>query len=213
MELTKFGHACVRLAKEDQRLVIDPGVFTDPAALDDAAAVLVTHEHADHFMESSLRAAAESNPALEIWTNTSVAAQLTGLGNRVHAVGEGDQFTAAGFNVTVHGTWHAIVHPDIPRITNIGFLIDNTVFHPGDALTAPQQPIENLLLPVHAPWSKMAEIIDWIREVKPTRTYAIHDSLLNENGLGLVAGLLGERGPGTGVPYARLAPGESITLG
>jgi L-ascorbate metabolism protein UlaG (beta-lactamase superfamily) len=212
MELTKFGHACVRLAKEDRRLVIDPGAYTDPAALDNAAAVLVTHEHADHFMESSLRAAAASNPALEIWTNTSVADQLTGLGNRVHAVGDGDQFTAAGFNVTVHGTWHAIVHPDIPRITNIGFLIDNTAFHPGDALTAPQQPIENLLLPVHAPWSKMAEIIDWIREVKPTQTYAIHDSLLNENGMGLVAALLGERGPGTGSPYTRLAPGESITL-
>jgi hypothetical protein len=58
----------------------------------------------------------------------------------------------------------------------------------------------------------MAEIIDWIREVKPTQTYAIHDSLLNENGLGLVAALLGERGPGTGSAYTRLAPGESITL-
>jgi L-ascorbate metabolism protein UlaG (beta-lactamase superfamily) len=213
MELTKFGHACVRLDKENQRLVIDPGVFTDPAALDGAAAVLVTHEHADHFVESTLRAAAEANPALEIWTNTSVASQLEGLGNRVHTVGEGDQFTAVGFNVQVHGTWHAIVHPDIPRITNIGFLIDNTVFHPGDALTAPNQPIKNLLVPVHAPWSKMAEIIDWVREVKPTQTYALHDGLLNENGLNLVAALLGERGPGTGVPYTRLVPSESVTLG
>jgi L-ascorbate metabolism protein UlaG (beta-lactamase superfamily) len=213
MELTKFGHACVRLAKEDQRLVIDPGVFTDPAALDGAAAVLVTHEHADHFNEAPLRAAAEANPALEIWTNASVASKLADLGNRVHTVGEGDQFTAAGFEVQVHGTWHAIVHPDIPRITNIGFLIDNTVFHPGDALTVPNQPIETLLLPVHAPWSRVGDLIDWIREVKPAQAYAIHDGLLNDIGLNLLAGLLGNRGPGTGSPYTRLAPSESITVG
>jgi hypothetical protein len=42
--------------------------------------------------------------------------------------------------------------------------------------------------------------------------YALHDALLNDAGLGLVAGLLGERGPGVGAPYARLAPGESTTL-
>jgi L-ascorbate metabolism protein UlaG (beta-lactamase superfamily) len=33
MQLTKFGHACVRIDDGDQRLVIDPGGLTDPAAL------------------------------------------------------------------------------------------------------------------------------------------------------------------------------------
>jgi len=212
MHLEKFGHACVRLAKDDQHLVIDPGIFTDPAALDGADAVLVTHEHADHFVESHLRTAADANPALHIWTNSSVASQLTGLGDRVHTVGEGEQFTAAGFDVRVHGTWHAEIHREIPRITNIGFLVDSTVFHPGDALTVPDEPVDTLLLPVHAPWAKLGELIDWVREVHPRQMYALHDALLNDAGLGLVAGLLGERGPGVGAPYARLAPGESTTL-
>ena len=43
MELTKHGHACVVLSEGDQRIVLDPGSFTDPAALDGATAVSYTH--------------------------------------------------------------------------------------------------------------------------------------------------------------------------
>lgn len=215
MRLTKFGHACVRLDKDGndgQLLVIDPGVFTDPSALDGASAVLITHEHADHFVEGPLRAAAEANPRLQIWTNQSVADQLTGLGDRVHAVGEGDTFSAAGFDVQVHGQLHAVIHPDIPRITNVGFLVDDTVFHPGDALTVPATTIDTLMLPAHAPWSSIGMLIDWVRTVKPRRAYAIHDGLLNDAGLGIVGRLLDDGGPGTGAPYTRLIPGEATTL-
>ncbi len=212
MRLTKFGHACVRIDKDDQRLVIDPGVFTDPSALDGASAVLVTHQHADHFAEGPLRAAAEADPALHIWADSAVAGMLTGLGDRVHAVGAGESFTAVGFDVRVHGTWHAEVHPDIPRVTNVGFLIDGTVFHPGDALTVPDEPIDTLLLPVHAPWSRIAQLIDWVRTVGPRQVYAVHDNMLNDFGHGVVDRLLGENGPGIGAPYTRLATGESVPV-
>jgi len=215
MRLTKFGHACVLLEKDDnddRRLVVDPGVFTDPTALTGASAVLITHEHADHFVEGPIRQAADDNPDLHVWTTQAVADQLAGLGDRVHAVGHGDTFTAAGFDIQVHGTWHAVVHPDIPRIHNVGFLVDNVVFHPGDALTVPEEPVDTLMLPVHAPWSKVAELIDWVREVKPRATYGVHDGLLNDTGLGLVARLLGESGPGIGATYTRLTPGDAATL-
>ena len=109
MELTKRGHACIVISDDDRRLVIDPGAFTEPEALDGAAAVLVTHEHPDHFQPDRLRAALDADPALEIWTNRSVAGQLEGLGGRVHVVGNGDTFTAAGFDVSVHGELHAQV--------------------------------------------------------------------------------------------------------
>ena len=63
MELTKFGHACVRIADGDRRLTIDPGVFTDvPQALADIDAVLITHEHADHLDVDRLAAAAGAEP-------------------------------------------------------------------------------------------------------------------------------------------------------
>jgi L-ascorbate metabolism protein UlaG (beta-lactamase superfamily) len=212
MELIKQGHACVVLCDGDRRLVVDPGAFTEPSALDGATAVLVTHEHADHFVPDRLRAAMDADPALEVWTNKSVAAQLEGLGSRVHVVGHGDAVTVAGFDVHVHGELHAEIHPDVARIPNIGFLVDGLVFHPGDALTIPDEPVTTLLLPVHAPWSRVADVIDYVRAVHADQAYAVHDGLLNDTGLGLVAGMLGERGPGTPTPYSRLAPGDAVEL-
>jgi L-ascorbate metabolism protein UlaG (beta-lactamase superfamily) len=212
MELTKQGHACVVLSDGDRRIVVDPGAFTDPAVLEGATAVLITHEHFDHFAPEPLRAALDADPALEVWTNKSVAAQLEGLGGRVHVVGHGDAVTVAGLDVTVHGELHAEIHPDIPRIANVGFLFGGRVFHPGDALTVPDEPVATLLLPVHAPWSKVGEVIDYVRAVDADQAYAVHDGLLNDVGLGVVGGLLGERGPGTPTPYSRLAPGDSVEV-
>src|SRR3954471_19594983 len=212
MELIKYGHACVVLCEGERRVVIDPGAFSEPAALDGAGAVLITHEHSDHFEPERLRAAMDAHPHLQVWTHRSVAAQLEGLGDRVHAVGHGDAVTVAGFDVHVHGELHAEIHPDIPRIQNIGFLVDGLVLHPGDALTVHDEPVATLLLPVHAPWSKASEVIDYVREVHADQAYAVHDGLLNDLGLGLVAGLLGERGPGTPTPYSRLVPGDSVEL-
>ena len=212
MELLKHGHACVVLKDGDRRLVVDPGAYTADDALEGASAVLVTHEHPDHFVPDKLRAAMDADPALEVWTNRSVAAQLEGLGSRVHVVGHGDAVEVAGFDVHVHGELHAEIHPDIPRIANVGFLVDGQVFHPGDALTVPDEPVATLLLPVHAPWSRTADVIDYVRAVHADQAFAVHDGLLNDTGLGGVARLLGEDGPGTPTPYSRLAPGDSVEL-
>ena len=212
MELTKQGHACVVLSKEGRGLVIDPGVYTDPAALVGAAAVLITHEHADHFEPQRLRAALDADPALEVWTNASVAGQLDGPAGRVHVVGHGDALTVAGVEVQVHGELHAVIHPDIPQITNIGFLVGGQVFHPGDALTVPDEPVATLLVPMHAPWSRVGDLIDYVRAVHADQAFAVHDGALNDIGLGMVTGLLGERGPGTPTPFSRLAPGDTVEL-
>ncbi|MFD9741506.1 MBL fold metallo-hydrolase [Umezawaea sp. NPDC059074] len=213
MELTKFGHASVVLERDGRRLVIDPGVFTDASALDGAEAVLITHEHVDHFVEERIRGVLAEVPGLEVWTNPAVAAVLGDVGGRVHGVGAGDAFLAAGFDVKVFGEWHAVIHPDIPLVRNVGFLVDDAVFHPGDALIAPDVPVEVLLVPAHAPWSKTGELVDWVREVKPVRAVGIHDGLLNEVGLGLVARLLGDGGPGTGAPYGQVGVGERVSVG
>ena len=213
MELTKYGHACVTVEKDGRRIVLDPGELTPEDATVGAEAVLITHEHFDHFAERRVRDACRRDPGLRVYTCVAVAAKLDGLGPAVHVVGEGDALDVAGFGVQVHGQWHEIVHPDIPRISNVGFLLDGSLFHPGDALTVPEAAVRTLLLPVHAPWSRTGQLIDWVRAVGPRQTLAIHDGLLNETGLTVAGALLGENGPGTGAAYTRLAPGESLGVG
>ncbi|MEU5426447.1 MBL fold metallo-hydrolase [Streptomyces olivoreticuli] len=213
MKLTKKSHACVRLEKDGRTLVIDPGAFSEEDAAVGADAILITHEHPDHFHEDRLRAALDVNPAAELWTLRSVAEQVSAaFPGRVHTVGEGDTFTAAGFEVEVHGQLHAVIHPDIARITNVGYLVDGSVFHPGDALTVPGRPVDTLMVPVMAPWNKVSEVIDYLREVGPRRAIDIHDALLTDLARPVYDRMLGPDGPGVGTDHTRLAPGETVAL-
>ncbi len=184
MRLTKLGHACVRLEKDGVSLVIDPGVWSGPSALTGATALLVTHEHPDHLDADAVRAALAADPGLQLWTNASVAAQLADLEGRVHVVSHGDAFTAAGFAIHVYGQEHALIHRDIPVVRNTGFAVDGEVFHPGDALTVPEDRIPTLLLPANAPWLKAGEMIDYAREVAPRRAYAELDAGLEPDAAG-----------------------------
>ncbi|MFI6348254.1 MBL fold metallo-hydrolase [Streptomyces sp. NPDC050560] len=210
MHLTKKTHSCVRVEKDGRVLVIDPGGFSETDAAVGADAVLITHEHPDHFDEGRVRAALDADPAVEVWTLRSVADQLAGAyPGRVHTVGGGDTFTAAGFDVQVHGELHAVIHPDIPRITNVGYLVGGRVFHPGDAFTVPGVPVETLLLPVHAPWNKISEVIDYVREVRPQRAYDIHDVLLSDLARPVYDRQVGGLG---GAEHLRLAPGDGARV-
>ncbi|MFF4424066.1 MBL fold metallo-hydrolase [Streptomyces sp. NPDC001549] len=210
MKLTKRLHSCVQLEKDGRTLVIDPGAFSEPDAGLGADALLVTHEHPDHFEEGRLRAALDADPAVELWTLRSVAEKLApAYPGRVHTVGHGDAFTAAGFEVQVHGELHAVVHPDIPRVTNVGYLVEGSLFHPGDALTVPGVPVETLMLPVHAPWNKVSEVIDYLREVKPRRALDIHDAYLSDIARPVYDYALDTLG---GTDHGRLTAGDSAEL-
>ncbi|MGE5136002.1 MAG: MBL fold metallo-hydrolase [Gemmatimonadota bacterium] len=208
MRLTKLGHACVRLEKDGAVLVIDPGAFSGDDALDGANAVLITHEHFDHVVPDKLRAAMAADPGLDLWTTASLAEQFADLGGRVHPVTHGDTFTAAGFGVHAYGSEHAVLHQDIPLVANTGFMIDGEVFHPGDALTVPEDPVHTLLLPVSAPWLKLSEMVDYARAVAPQRGFAIHDALLSDIGLMVLDNFL----PMTNGNFSQLKPGSSVDL-
>ncbi|MFJ6902713.1 MBL fold metallo-hydrolase [Streptomyces griseoluteus] len=208
MKLTKRGHACVRLENDGGVLVIDPGLWSEEDAAAGADAILVTHEHFDHFDEERLRFALEANPAAGLWAPAVVADQVAAaFPHRVHTVGDGDALTLAGFDVQVHGEWHAMIHPDIPQISNVGYLVDGSVFHPGDALTVLDQSVDTLLLPVQAPWNKISEVIEYVREVRPRRSVDVHDGLLTDRSRPVYDTWVGELG---GAEHLRLSPGESV---
>jgi L-ascorbate metabolism protein UlaG (beta-lactamase superfamily) len=215
MRLTKFGHACVRIEHGDAVVVLDPGGFTEREAVDGASAVLVTHEHADHLDIDHLRATDAPVYTIES-VRAAIAAADGDVAERVRVVAPGEHFDV-GVPVTAVGELHAVIHEDIPRVSNSGYLLDvagTGVFHPGDALTAPEdgRTVDVLLLPVHAPWSKISEVIDFARQIGARRSYAVHDGLLNDTGHAIVGRnlhlLLDDDDHG----YERIEPGHDLEV-
>ena len=214
MRLTKYTHSCVRLDDGGRALVIDPGTFSETQlALDGAHAVLITHEHADHIDAPALLAAAQADAALRVWAPAPVAELLASLGDRVTAVGADESFSAGGFAVRTFGGLHALIHPLIAApVANVSYLVEGAIYHPGDSFMVPQVPVETLLIPIHAPWSKIGEVIDFAAAVRAPRAFQIHDALLSDIGSALVDRLVGTVGATYGTTYSRLATTESVDL-
>jgi L-ascorbate metabolism protein UlaG (beta-lactamase superfamily) len=209
MLLTKYTHACVRLEKDGNVLVIDPGSYSEPEALQDADVVLITHEHADHVDPELLVAAQTGNPSLVVRSNSDVVAQLAALGVRAEAARAGDTFAAAGFDVRVVGGQHAEIYDGLPGCANIGYVVDGAVYHPGDSLFVPGGDVETLLVPVSGPWLKLREAIEFVQAVAPRRAYPIHEALLSDLGRNNVDTWVGGKG---GADYSRVPPGESVEV-
>jgi L-ascorbate metabolism protein UlaG (beta-lactamase superfamily) len=210
VHITKYSHSCLRV-EAGGVLVVDPGVFSERSALDGVDAVLVTHEHPDHIAVAAVVEAAQQRPGLTVFAHPDVLALLADFPGETVAVEPGQQFTAAGLQVTAYGGQHAVIHPDIPRITNVSYLIDDgqtNLYHPGDSFDVPDgASVETLFVPLHAPWCKLSESVDFVRQVKPGRAVALHDALLKENGAQLYDGHLERLG---GTSYARVAPGTVL---
>ncbi len=217
MNLTKYTHACVRLEKEGNVLVIDPGAFSESEeALEGAGAILVTHEHNDHIDQPVVIAALRKNPALQVYAPAGVAGSLkedSDIASQVHSVEPGSDFEAAGFSIRTFGGQHAVIHPQIPVVANIGYLVDENVFHPGDSFAVPDGiAVKTLLVPIHAPWSKIGEVVDFVISVRAPKAFPVHDGLLNELGRGVVEGHVTRIGARYGSSYTRLAPRESVEV-
>ena len=211
MRITKFGHACVRVETGSTAVVVDPGCWSEREAVDGAAVVLVTHEHPDHLDPDNLRAT-----DAPIYTIEAVARQLAeqapDVSERVTVVKPGDALDV-GVPVAVVGEKHAVIHPELPHFDNSGYLLEvegRRLFHPGDALTVPEGQVDLLFLPVHAPWSKISEVIDFSRDVGAPLSVAVHDGLLNERGLGLVERMVGGKLAERDREYLRVEPGQEI---
>ncbi|GAA0264952.1 MBL fold metallo-hydrolase [Cryptosporangium japonicum] len=176
MRFQKFGHACVLVEDADARVLIDPGAFAAGwEGLRDLTAVLVTHQHFDHLDAERLPGLLAANPDAVVYTDQASAGILAEQGIPAEGVAAGASFALNGLSVEAIGVEHAIIHPDIPIIPNVGFLLGGRFFHPGDALTVPKKPVEILGAPTAAPWLKLWEAIDYVRAVAPRIAIPIHE--------------------------------------
>ena len=183
MEIKKFKHACVVLTKHSQSLVIDPGEWsTDFIPPENVVAVVVTHEHGDHFSLEHIASIMSKNPAAKIFVPKDLIERLKGFATAIDVSG-GQIIQVGDFTISFFGEQHATIHPDYPVCNNVGVLVDGGEFYyPGDSFTLPASKVKLLAVPAAAPWMKIAEAMDFVAAVQPEEFFAVHDAVLSPEG-------------------------------
>lgn len=195
MDLTHFGHSCLLAEFGVARLLFDPGTFSHGfEGITGLSAILITHQHPDHADPQRLPALVAANPQAALYADPQTAALL---GGDWRAVQVGDEFTVDGLNIRGAGGRHAVIHPEIPVIDNISYLVGDgahaaRLMHPGDALFVPDEPVQVLATPAAAPWMKISEAVDYLRAVAPRHAVPIHQGIIAPEARGIFYGRLSE---------------------
>lgn len=177
MKITKLGHCCLLIETKGKRILTDPGSYTIEAhsKLENIDYILFTHEHQDHYHLDSLKIILENNPQTVIYSGSSVSELLDNGGIKNKMVKNGESVLLGEVSLVGIGEKHAEMHSSISLSSNIGFLIDERLWYPGDAFTNPERKVEILALPVSGPWMKIGEAIDYAILLKPKVAFPVHD--------------------------------------
>lgn len=212
MRVTKHEHACLRVEREGKLLIIDPGSFTLPLdELQHLAAVVLTHEHPDHWTPAHLERLRAHAPDVPIYGPAGVAAAAAEF--NVITVAPGDTVSVDPFTLSFHGGRHAVIHESIPVIDNVGVLVDDSLYYPGDSYTVPKNAkVDLLAAPIGAPWLKIGEAMDFVLAVAPRRSFGTHDMTLSRIGLQMHRARLAWATESSGGEFVELEPGESVEV-
>jgi L-ascorbate metabolism protein UlaG (beta-lactamase superfamily) len=196
MRITHCGHAAVLVETDGARILIDPGNLSDRwHGMTGLEAVLITHQHPDHVDPDAVPRLLAVNRAATVFVEPSIAdlvgeGKLPPLGASVRSLVPDDQAVVGDVLITAVGGQHAVIHRDIPRIGNVGYVLRSegqpTFFHPGDALDTTPAGVDVLAVPAYGPWAAMKETIDFVRTVGALEGFLIHDELLSDRGRALV---------------------------
>ena len=203
MKLTKYQHACFTVEQAGDVLVVDPGTFaTDFIAPEQVVAVVVTHEHPDHLDGERLAELFAKNPNAILYGPPAVIEKITITNKK--AVHSGEIVTAGPFTLEFFGEQHHIIHPSMPIVQNVGLLINDRLYYPGDSFVLPERSIDTLALPIAAPWLQISEAIDFLLAVKPRFAFPTHDAIYSDIGKNIADSMFSDIAKKNAVKYCRL---------
>lgn len=211
MKITKHEHAYLDIEIRDQHLLIDPGIYTvDFAVQKNVAAISLSHIHDDHSYLPHLEKILQQNPEAKLFGPREVVEKLSGL--EVQPVYHGDSFSVGPFTLEFFGDLHQEIHRSIPIVQNVGVLVNDALYYPGDSYTQPEYQVELLAMPASGPWLRISDVIDYVSAVKAKRVFPTHNALLNNNGHALQNARIKEVTESNGGEFRYLDIGESWQL-
>jgi len=212
MKLTKMEHAALVLESAGQKLFIDPGSFTTALTeTANAAGVVITHEHADHWTPEQLDRIISMNSELPIFAPAGVAAAAANYD--ITIVAAGDTVEVGPFTLRFFGGKHAVIHESIPVVDNVGVLVNDELYYAGDSFVVPEGvEVGTLAVPAGAPWLKISEVIDYVLAVKPRRSFPTHEMVLSRAGKEMSNGRIKAATEQNGGEFFPLEPHESLDL-
>lgn len=209
MKITKLGHACLDISEGQSRLIVDPGIWTEPLAdYSGVTALVITHVHPDHFDSEKVSALIAANPDLQLFVTRQIAEKITDVTVTVPELGK--QYVVGDFTLEFFGELHAKIMDNYPQDQNHGVLVNGELYYPGDSFTLCPKPHNIVALPVSAPWLKFSEVVDFLTQDTATQVFPTHNNILNEYGTDLANQMLGGDAEAQGKTYTYLSPGQSL---
>ncbi|MET1052448.1 MAG: MBL fold metallo-hydrolase [Mycetocola sp.] len=212
MRLTKLEHAALILEENGRKLFIDPGAFT--TAITEAAqtvAIVITHEHPDHWTPEQLGRILDKNPDAQVFGPAGFAAAAGSIPVRV--VKAGDVVEVGPFTLEFFGEKHAVIHETIPVIDNVAVLVNGSVFYGGDSYTVPEGvDVDVQAVPAGAPWLKIGDVMDYVLAVKPRRSFPTHEMTLSKAGKEMSNARITWATEQNGGEFYPLAPGDTLDI-
>ncbi len=212
MKVTKQEHSCLIIENAGRKLIVDPGSYTTLlVGMSDVAAVVITHEHQDHWTADQLERILDRNPDARILGPAGVARTASAFA--VETVKPGDTVEVEPFTLRFFGGEHAVIHSSIPVVDNVGVLINDALYSAGDSFAVPEGvAVSTLAVPAGAPWLKIGDVMDYVAAVAPKRSFPVHEMVLSAVGKAMSNARIELVTKAGGGEFFPLEPGDSIDL-
>lgn len=133
-------------------------------------AVLYTHEHGDHFDADLAKDFVEQGIA-PVYANASTAKLIKASKTEV---ADGQEFDINGLKIKAIELSHCPMPDGSAGPQNTGYLVNGTLFDPGDGIQLAGLAVDNLALPITGPDISMRDAFAFAKQVQAKTVIPIH---------------------------------------